>query len=131
MWRSILSILAGAVLWTALWLPFTRAMQAAFPSVIVPDQYLGHVPSLLTFLVASVVFSVAAGYLTALVAKSKPVLHALALGILQLALGIGFELSYWALLPAWYHLVFLALLIPGNVGGGGLRARRRDARGFS
>ena len=127
MWRSVLSVLAGAVLWTALWLPFTTAMQAAFPDVVVPEQYLGHAPTLLTFIAASVVFSVAAGYLTALVAATKPVHHAFALGILQLALGIAFEASYWELMPVWYHLVFLVLLIPGNVWGGVLRANRRPA----
>lgn len=125
MWRSVLSVLAGAALWTVLWLPFTRMMQAAFPDIVIPAQYLGHVPMLLTFIAASAVFSIAAGYVTALVAKSKPVHHAFALGLLQLALGIGFEASYWALMPVWYHLVFLALLIPGNVWGGMLRANRR------
>jgi len=129
MWRSVLSVVAGAVLWAALWVPFTRAMQMAFPSRVIPDQYLGHAPTLATFIAASVVFSVAAGYVTALVARSKPVRHAFALGVLQLALGIGFELSYWELLPTWYHLIFLVLLIPANVWGGMLLARRRAAAG--
>jgi len=127
MWLSILSVLAGAALWTVLWLPFTRLMQVAFPDIVIPEQYLGHVPILLAFIAASVVFSVAAGYLTALVARSKPVHHSFALGVLQLALGIGFEASYWASMPVWYHLVFLALLLPGNVWGGVLRANRRMA----
>jgi hypothetical protein len=41
-----------------------------------------------------------------------------------LVLGIGFEVSYWAMLPVWYHLAFLALLIPGNVVGGSWWAER-------
>lgn len=129
MGRSILAVLAGVVLWSALWIPFGLGMQAAFPDLIDPQRFLGHVPTLLTYLAASFVFSVAAGYLTAFVAKTKPVPHALALGVVQLLIGIGFEVSYWAMLPVWYHLVFLALLIPGNVLGGSLQARRRpDAR---
>jgi hypothetical protein len=125
--RSILSVLAGVVAWTALWIPFGQVMMSAFPDIIDPRRYLGHVPILLTYIAASFVFSIAAGYITALIAKSKPRQHALALGIVQLAIGIGFEMSYWNLLPVWYHLVFLALLIPGNVLGGKLR-EGKDAR---
>ena len=124
MGRSILSVLAGVVLWSALWIPFGLGMQAAFPDIIDPERYLGHVPTLLTYIAASFLFSVAAGYLTALVARAKPVQHALALGVVQLLIGIGFEVSYWSMLPVWYHLVFLALLIPGNVLGGALRGGR-------
>jgi len=103
-------------------------MQAAFPKIVIPEQYLGHVPLLLGYLVMSFVFSVGAVYLTAAVAKTRPVQHAFALGIVQLAIGISFEVSYWDLLPVWYHLVFLLLLIPGNVLGGVVQAGRRPAQ---
>ena len=127
MLRSVLSVLAGAVVWAGLWIPFNLGMQAAFPDTIDPERYLGHVPSLLAFIAASFLFSLAAGYVTALAAKSKPVQHAFALGIVQVLLGIAFEVSYWEMLPVWYHLVFLALLLPGNVLGGVMRARQRPA----
>lgn len=127
MLRSVLSVIAGVVAWSALWIPFSLGMQAAFPDIIDPEQYLGHVPILSSYIVASFGFSVLAGYVTALAARTKPVHHALALGVVQLAIGIGFEVSYWALLPVWYHLVFLALLIPGNVWGGKLRQSRQLA----
>jgi len=51
------------------------------------------------------------------------------LGVLQLAIGISFEVSYWAMLPVWYHLVFLALLLPGNVLGGAVRRQAREGGG--
>ena len=65
MLRSILAVLAGAVLWSVCWLPFTAGMQAAFPKIVIPEQYLGHVPLLLGYLVMSFVFSIGAVYLTA------------------------------------------------------------------
>jgi hypothetical protein len=49
------------------------------------------------------------------------------LAVLQLLLGIGFEASAWNLMPVWYHLVFLALIIPATVMGG----RKRAARAFA
>ena len=44
-------------------------------------------------------------------------------GILLLATGIAVQLQYWSLLPIWYHLVFLVLLVPSTVAGGSLRPR--------
>jgi hypothetical protein len=41
---------------------------------------------------------------------------------IQLAVGSAFEASYWDMTPVWYHLVFLALLVPTTVLGGRLRA---------
>ncbi len=124
MGRSILAVFAGAVLWALLWASTNAGLMAAFPEIIQPDEYVGHLGMLLTFLGVSFIYSVAAGYITALVAKSKAIQHGLALGILQLSLGIFIEVSYWELLPVWYHLVFLVLLIPGNVTGAAIRADR-------
>ena len=124
MGRSILAVFAGAVLWALLWASTNAGLMAAFPEIIQPDEYVGHLGMLLTFLGVSFIYSVAAGYITALVAKSKAIQHGLALGILQLSLGTFFEVSYWELLPVWYHLVFLVLLIPGNVAGAAMRADR-------
>ena len=47
---------------------------------------------------------------------------------LQLALGLFFEVTGWALLPVWYHIVFLVLIVPAVVWGGELRAGRVGER---
>ncbi len=83
-----------------------------------------HTGILLLVLALSVVCSVIAGWVTAAVATRARVGHAVALGILQLAIGIFTQLQYWDAIPLWYHLPFLALLLPGNVLGGWLRDRR-------
>ncbi len=43
-------------------------------------------------------------------------------------LGVGKEISYWKLLPVWSHLVFLALLVRGNLLGGWMRVTQRLER---
>jgi hypothetical protein len=127
MGRSVLAVLAGVVLWAVAWLGFNAAMQAAFPEVIDPTTYLGHVPTLLAYLAVSFGLSVGAGSVAGGIARSRPLAHGVVLGVVQLVMGIGFEVSYWELLPVWYHLLFLALLVPGNALGGYLVERRREA----
>lgn len=127
MMRSIGAVLAGSVLWTVLWLGSTSALTVVMPDRLPAGEPVTDAAVLVALVVISVVFSVAAGYLTGLLARSAPVRHALWLGVLQLALGIGFEVSAWGLTPVWYHLVFLALLLPGNVAGGWLRGERVPA----
>jgi hypothetical protein len=49
------------------------------------------------------------------------------LAVIQLVTGIGFEVAYWQMAPIWYHLVFLALIVPATVWGGMLKAGRAEA----
>ncbi|MCZ6915645.1 MAG: hypothetical protein O7I93_02610 [Gemmatimonadetes bacterium] len=121
MGRSIMAVLAGATLWAILWIGSNAALAAIFPSRIVVNEYIGHVGILTTMFALSVVYSVLAGYATGVVARTNRVGHGVALGVLQLALGIFFQAQYWQLMPLWYHLPFLALLLPANVYGAWLR----------
>ena len=113
MLRSILSVLAGFALWTVLWLASNAALAAAAPGAFREDGSTDSVGMLLLILVLSVVFSVIAGYVTALLARAKAKQHALALGLALLAVGIFAQVQFWDVMPVWYHLSFLALLIPG------------------
>ena len=124
MGRSIMAVMAGTTLWTILWLG-SNAGLAIFPGQIVADQYIGHGGVLTTLLAMSVGYSVLAGYATGTVARANLVGHGLALGVLQLAVGIFVQAQYWELIPLWYHLPFLALLLPGNVYGAWLRETAR------
>ena len=111
--RSILSVLAGFALWTVLSLASNAALAAAVPGAFREDGSTDSVGMLLLILVLSVVFSVIAGYVTALLAREKTKQHALALGLALLAVGIFVQIQYWDVMPVWYHLSFLALLVPG------------------
>ncbi|HEX4934833.1 MAG TPA: hypothetical protein VFV33_16700 [Gemmatimonadaceae bacterium] len=123
--RMILAVLAGAAVWAALWIGGTLGAAALVPSALPTGQPVTNGATLAALIVYSVVLSVLAGWLTATVASRNPMPAVWALAILQLALGIGIEVSAWNMTPVWYHLVFLALLVPATVYGGRLRARRR------
>lgn len=125
MLRSILSVVAGTASWTVLWLTTNVALQAALPGSYRPDGSVESAGLLGFILAGSVVFSIVAGYVTAALAARGEMKHALALGILQLAIGIPVQIAAWNLLPIWYHLSFLVLLLPGNLAGGALRLSRK------
>ncbi len=106
MGRSVLAVLSGAILWAVLWIGTGAGMTAVAPNAVAPGQFIGDVGVLLTFLATSVVYSIAAGYVTGTVAKTSVIHHGVALGILQLVLGIGFQAQSWTLMPLWYHLTY-------------------------
>lgn len=117
MTRSILSVLAGFAGWTVLWLASNAALAAALPNAFREDGSTDSAGLLLLILVLSVVFSVVAGYVTARLARAKAKQHGLALGLALLAVGLVAQLQFWDVMPVWYHLSFLALLVPGALLG--------------
>ena len=127
MGRTIGAVAAGAAVWAVLWITGNMGLAAAFPEIIGQGQPVDHAPVLVTLIGYSVVLSALAGFTTAAVKGRDPMGAVKALAGLQLLLGIGFEISSWALLPVWYHLVFLALLVPATLWGGSLKAGPRAA----
>ena len=121
--RNILSVLAGFAVWTVLWLASNAAIAAALPSAFGEDGATDNAAILVLFLVLSVVFSVVAGYLCVRLAREKPMRLALILGVLLLTVGIFVQIQFWDVMPVWYHLIFLALLIPGVLLGARQRQR--------
>jgi len=123
--KSILYVLAGTVTWTVLWLTSNSLLMTLVPGAFREDGSTSRPDILFIILALSVIFSVGAGFVTGRLARGREMRHALALGILQLAIGIFVQLQFWDVMPIWYHLTFLALLIPGNLLGGRLCLRRR------
>lgn len=122
--RVALGVLAGAALWAVLWVGGTGAARAAMPELLDPALPLEHTGALLGFIAYSVVLSLAAGYVAASVALSDAMQSVWILAILQLVIGILVEISYWDLMPVWYHLAFLALIVPATVAGGRVKVGR-------
>lgn len=72
--------------------------------------------TLTAILLLSAVASFAAGWITVVIGRQLKTVWIMA--SLLLITGIGVQLSSWELLPVWYHLSFLALLVPVSVFGG-------------
>ncbi|MBD3165341.1 hypothetical protein GF324_01970 [bacterium] len=121
MLRSILAVLVGMILWDILWLGSNNVFFLIFPELMDLEGPIDNAGILLLFMLLSVIFSVIAGYVTVMIARRKPVAHALVLGGIQLAIGIVMQIQYWELMPVWYHLGFLLLLVPGYLAGAMLR----------
>lgn len=128
MGRAILSVLAGFATWTVLWLTQNAILGSVFSEHFDEEGFTTATHVLLVVLLLSVVDSVVAGWVTGVVAREKEVARTVALGIVQLVVGIGVQSSVWELMPLWYHLSFLVLLLPGNVVGGLWASKRRESR---
>ncbi len=122
MGRAIGGVVAAFVLWTVLWLGFTSIAGAALPEIIVPDEPLTHVGVLSALLIYSAVISLAAGYVCAAVRKESPMKTVWIFALILLTVGLFVEITFWDLMPAWYHLIFLALIVPATVRGGNIKA---------
>lgn len=103
---------------------FNAAAQAAFPDIVEPGQPLRHTGVLLALVAYSAIILLVAGFVCAAVRKESPMKTVRVFALIQLVIGIGVEVSSWALLPVWYHLGFLLLLVPATVWGGMLNAGR-------
>jgi Na+-driven multidrug efflux pump len=122
--KMVLGIIVGFLVWSVLWVGSEPVIAAVAPDMA-PDESLSNVTSgyLILKVVLSVLFSVVAGYLSAVVADENS-RTPLILAFLLLLVGIGIQASIWDRLPVWYHLTFLVLLVPLTVAGGKMRKTR-------
>ena len=119
--RAIAGIAAGLVTWLVIAALLNFAMGAAWPG------YVGAEPAM-TFdlgmqigrLVNGALYSLGAGFVAGWIAKgsAKPVL---VLAVLLLLLFLPVHYRLWDRFPIWYHLTFLASLIPFTLMGARLK----------
>ena len=124
MMRNALSVLAGFALWSALWLISNAAATALVPEAYNEDGMTDSAPLLLVFLALSFVISVGSGFLTAVIGPAEGMKPVWALGVFLLAFGLFVQIQLWDVMPLWYHIPFLVLLVPGVLAGAQLRRRR-------
>ena len=114
--RTALGVIAGFVVWSVLWLGTNALLRGAGMLPTTSTEPISATAPLAALLIASVICSIAAGYTAARAAHVQAA--APILGIILLVVGIIVQTKYWHLMPAWYSIAFLVLLLPMAVAGG-------------
>ena len=130
--RIILGIIVGFVIWSIIWVG-SDALMASFSqtwwgaqkdamalAVANGDTYHTDVTITIIDLVRSVIASIMAGFLAAVVAgenRRAPLI----LGVILLAVGVAVQIHLWNVYPVWFHPVFWILLIPATILGGKMK----------
>ncbi|HYP49957.1 MAG TPA: hypothetical protein VEQ34_03380 [Pyrinomonadaceae bacterium] len=121
MLKNIFAVIGGFVLWSAFWVVSDLTLLILSPDWYGEGLKSFSIPVLLISLARSIFISLISGYIAALIAKKNQIQTALVLGVLLLAFGIFIQAQFWNVIPLWYHLIFLALLIPMTWLGAKLR----------
>lgn len=119
MWKVALAVIAGFILWSVLWLGGNQVLTRMSPETFRQPGGDGQpgAGALAVLLVFSVLCSLASGALAGAICRSS-MMPAWILSGLLFVVGVLVERSYWNVLPLWYHLAFLVLLVPATVVGG-------------
>jgi hypothetical protein len=120
--KQLAGVVAGFILWSVLWLGLNQLLLVL--GVLAPptNEPLTDTTPLLVLLVSSVVISLASGWATARIVGFPWALSAVVLGVLLLLTGIFVQIKLWYLIPLWYHVSFLLLLIPMTFLGARMQA---------
>ncbi|GAB5536165.1 MAG: hypothetical protein Rubg2KO_24140 [Rubricoccaceae bacterium] len=118
--NALLSVVGGYIVWTVVFLGGSAGIRSAFASAHTPDGGTSSAGLLLLYLALSCAASLLAGFAAARLSKSHTMRNVLIVAGLLLATGIPVQISAWEMLPSWYHLTFLAALVPLTWIGGRL-----------
>ena len=126
--RPILAFAAGLVLWVVVVSVLNRGLRIFVMGYAAAEPIFSFTLGMLALrLVIAALTSLIAGAVTAWIAPSSPRVPVL-VGATLLAAFIPIHVRLFSLFPLWYHLVFLATLIPLVMLGARL-ARVRAVRG--
>lgn len=120
--RKIIAVIAGFLAYGFLSVSLTSLQAKVLFTTHFSDELMtDHAGILLLNLVLSFGYSVASGFICALVARQPARGPVNALAGLQLVTGILVQAGYWNDMPLWYHLPFLLAIVPFVLLGARLR----------
>jgi uncharacterized membrane protein len=122
MGRSILAIVVGFVLTGALNIGTNAVFAAVAPDLVPrPGTPTTNTGVLLVICAYVALFGILGCYVTARLAPSHPMRHALIMGGLALAMSIRVTISAWNDAPAWFNVYNLLAVMPYAFIGGRIR----------
>ena len=121
--RLIAAAVAAPVIWGVCQAGGNLLLQTLFPGVApgaesIPMGYL------VGALLLSLVYGVVSGAGAARIAAADLIPVVIAAGGVLLAVGLAVQISFWDVLPTWWHLTFLAMILPSTACGARLAASR-------
>lgn len=121
MMRSVWAVVAGFLFIMVLSLGTDAIMNTMWPKFFNANGGTSNVVILCLTIVYVGVFAVVGSYITARLAPSQPMKHALILGVTGLAFTVAATTRLWNTEPAWYNILNVLLVMPYAWFGGRLR----------
>ena len=110
--RTTLGVIAGLAVWVTIVIAAGLIMRAAWADYArVADAMTFTVPMMLARLAIAALATLAMGLVTAVIAR-RSMRARLMPGVLLLVVFIPQHVMLWDKFPVWYHLTFLASLVP-------------------
>lgn len=110
MGKSVAAVVAGFVAWSVLHLVNMYVIRTTWPDAIGEDGSVTEILPLALMLFITFDQSFVAGVVCRLVAKTGKA--PLALAVLLTTVGLVVQGMGWDLMPEWYHISFLVMLMP-------------------
>jgi hypothetical protein len=120
--RSVLAVLAGVAFIVAV----STGTDLALAKTLVPTMNSAHAPpaTLALALAYRTLYGVAGGWITARLSPSRPITHAVVLGVIGTIASIAGLVVEWSAGQQWYPIALVVLSLPECWLGGRLAARR-------
>ena len=123
--RTTLGVIAGLAVWVTIVIAAGLIMRAAWADYArVADAMTFTVPMMVARLAIAALATLAMGLVTTLIAR-RSMRARLMPGVLLLVVFIPQHVMLWDKFPVWYHLTFLASLVPLAYLGGKIASQAR------
>jgi hypothetical protein len=121
--RGIASVLAGLVAWICVATAVNFALRISWPDYAAAEKLMTFTLGMqVARLLTGAFASLSAGFIAAVIAKGSGT-PARALAVMLVLLFIPVHYALWDKFPVWYHIVFLASLIPVTLLGAAWKAK--------